>query len=188
MGISTAAWVKLALVIFLILVTVAASTASAAIVTFNGVATTSLPYTEAGLTFTNLPGTSPMIVAGGADGDLQGGTNGTPIHVHVAGSQAFNLVSLDIESIFRTWRIQSSTGTIFNPTTTGTINFTGLTGWTNLTSFDLIHDPGEANGTLTVDNIAFTLVPEPSAIMLAVLAVIGVSFKCRRRAVQGRPA
>jgi hypothetical protein len=161
------------------------SSASAAIVTFDGVATSSLPYTEAGLTFTNLLGTSAAIVAGGADGSLTAGTNTLPIHVHVAGSQPFNLVSLDIENIFRTWKIQSSSGAIFSPTAAGTINFTGMTGWSNLTSFDLIHDPGEANGTIRVDNISFTSVPEPSAAVLVGLAVGSLGFGfCRRSRVK----
>ena len=170
------------------IVLLSASSASAAIVTFDGVATTSLPYSEAGLTFTNLPGTSAAIVAGGANGDLVAGTNGLPIHVRVTGSQQFNLTSLDIEDIFRTWRIQSSTGAVFNPTGIGTVNFTGMTGWTNLASFDLIHDPGEANGTIRVDNIAFAPVPEPPAAVLAALGVCGVVLGCRRLARRNQPS
>jgi hypothetical protein len=170
------------------IVLLSVSCASAATVKFDGVATTSLPYSEAELTFTNLPGTSAAIVAGGVDGYLVGGTNGLPIHVRATGSQPFNLISLDIEDIFRTWRIQSSTGAVFNPTGTGMINFTGMIGWTNLKSFDLIHDPGEANGTIRVDNIVFAPVPEPSAAVLAALGAGGVMLRCRWRASRKEPS
>ena len=160
-------------------------------VTFDGVGFQNLPYTEEGLTFTNLPGTEPAVIGGGADGHLVGGTNVTPIHVRVTGSQPFDLTSLDIENIFRTWRIESSAGAIFDPTGTGTVDFTSLTGWTNLTSFDVVHDPGEANGTIRIDNIVFTPVPEPSAVALLVLSSVCLllrrqrTFRCTEAAKSG---
>jgi hypothetical protein len=161
----TRVWVVAANVMLL-----SVSYSSAGIVAFNGVATTNLPYSEAGLTFSNLPGGDNLIVAGGADGHLLGGTNTLPIHVRVTGAERFNLSALDIEGISRTWRIESSSGAVFNVGATGTINFIGLTGWTNLTSFDIIHDPPQANGSIRVDNIVFTSVPEPSAVVLTILA------------------
>jgi hypothetical protein len=153
------------------------SRVSAAVVNFNGISFQNLPYTEAGLTFTNMPGTDPAVIAGGADGHLVAGTNGTPIHVRVTGSQPFDLVTLDIENMFRTWRIESSAGAVFHPTTAGTVDFTGLTGWTNLTSFDVVHNPTAANGTIRVDNVVFAFVPEPTAGSLIGLAIMLVSLR-----------
>jgi hypothetical protein len=167
---------------FVLAVVLHLSTASAEIVKFDGVATSSLPYTEAGLAFTNVPGNTPAIVAGGADGYLTAGTNFVPIHIHVAGDQPFNLASLDIEELFRNWRIESSTGAIVHPSGTGTLDFSSLPGWSNLTAFDIVHDPAESNGAIRVDNIVFSRVPEPSvATVLLALSSFGLLLRRRRR-------
>src|SRR5688572_27999336 len=103
-----------------------ASWGMAATVNFNVPSTVNLPYSESGLTFSAMPSTAAMVVASSftGDGDLVGGTNSVPIHTHVTSAQPFDLVSLDVENIFRTWRIESSSGAIVTPTGTGTINFT----------------------------------------------------------------
>ncbi len=158
--------------------------ASAAVVDFNDISTTTLPYTEKGLTFTDIGGNN-SIVAGGVDGHLTAGTNIAPIRIRVTGVQPFDLESLVIENLFRSWSIQASTGATVTPISTGTLDFTGLTGWTNLSSFELIHDPGEANGTIRVDDITFTLVPEPATASL-LLAGSMLGLVRRRQLTSGR--
>ena len=157
-----------------------ASVASADFVTFDNVQTSNLPYSENGLTFSNLAGTSPAIVVGGTDGYLVAGTNTAPIHVRVSSPQQFDLVSLDIERILRDWRIESSSGAVYDVTTFGphTIDFTNLSGWSSLDYFDVVHDPGEANGTIRVDNIQFNAVPEPSTFFS--FGIIGILILKRR--------
>ena len=153
--------------------------ASAAVIDFNNVTTTSLPYTEESLTFTNTGQTNPVVI-GGTDGYLTSGTNTAPIRILATGTQPFDLESLAVEAIFRNWTIESSSGASFSPTATGTIDFTSLTGWTNITSFELIHDPGEANGTIRVDDINFTFVPEPTSGML-LISGLAVALMRRRQ-------
>jgi hypothetical protein len=147
-----------------------------------GTAFANLPYTENGLTFTDVTGTSPASIGGfGADKALVGGTNFTPIHVRATGVTPFDLLSFDIETISRTWRIESSSGAIFNPTTAGTINFTLMAGWTNLTYFDIVHSPAEPNGSIRVDDVAFNFVPEPSALVLIIGSMFGLAWTSRPR-------
>jgi hypothetical protein len=143
-----------------------------------------LPYAEQGLMFINLAGTSPaVIVTSGGDGHLVAGTNVTPIHVRVSGTQPFRLISLDVEQLFRTWRLESSAGALVNLSDAGSVNLGSDPGWTNLSYFDLVHDPGEANGSIRVDNIEFSIVPEPATWALCVAALAaGATFR-RPRAV-----
>ncbi|MEM0914520.1 MAG: PEP-CTERM sorting domain-containing protein [Planctomycetota bacterium] len=54
-----------------------------------------------------------------------------------------------------------------------------MQGWTNLTSFEFVHDPAEANGNIRIDDIVFTFVPEPTTGML-LLAASTVVFARRR--------
>lgn len=145
-----------------------------------------LPYTEKGLTFTNLPGTSPAVIGtSSGDGHLVAGTNVTPIHVRVSGMQPFRLISLDVEQIFRTWRIESSHGAVTGLPGVGAVGLGSDPDWTNLTYFDLIHDPGEANGSIRVDNIEFSIVPEPAAWALSVALALTPVIS-RRRLKGGR--
>ncbi|MEM6756286.1 MAG: PEP-CTERM sorting domain-containing protein [Planctomycetota bacterium] len=150
--------------------------ASAAVVDFNGVSTTNLPYTEENLTFTNTGDTNPVVI-GGADGYLTSGTNVAAIRILVTGSQPFDLESLSFESLTRTWTIESSSGGSLSPAGPGIFDFTSLSGWTNISSFELIHDPGEANGSIRLDDITFTIVPEPTSGVLllagSVIALVG---------------
>lgn len=135
-----------------------------------------LPYTEAGLTFTNL-GTSPAVVS---SGHLVAGTNFDPIHVRVTGAAPFDLISLDVLQLFRNWQVVASTGASLAPSI-GTLTFTELPGWQGIEFFDLIHDPPEANGSISADNILVQFVPEPSAAALAIVALLGLVICGRKR-------
>src|SRR5262245_37127808 len=97
----------------------------------------SLPFAQNGMTFTKVIANSPMSVTGfGTDMALVAGTNTIPIDVRAQLSPpgVFDLVSLDIEGLFRTWTIYASTGFKIPITATGTINFAGLPGWQEITS------------------------------------------------------
>ena len=136
--------------------------------------TQALTYVESGLTFLMGAGSVNGAIVGGADGYLTAGTNSTPIIFNVTSAVPFDLISLDVEGIFRTWRIQSTQGGNVSPNTTGTLSFAGQPGWSGITSFSIIHSPGASNGTIRIDNINFTAVPEPSSIVLILLSSLGV--------------
>jgi hypothetical protein len=123
-----------------------------------------LPYVEDGITFTNEgdDGFFRFFIGGFGDGNLSAGTNDVPLHARASSPVPFDLVSLDIETIFRDWRIESSLGGLVMPSGTGTLDFTNESGFQGITSFDIILDPPDANGTITVDNIVVNFVPEPS--------------------------
>ena len=137
-----------------------AENAFSQIVTFDDVPFSALPYSESGLTFTKTAG-SPGSAGGAGDGDLGAGTNDIPIRITVTSDQPFTLQTLDVEGIFRTWTIESSLGGVVSPAGTGQIDFTLLSGWTGISSFEIIHDPAEANGFIRIDNISFTTAPDP---------------------------
>src|SRR5262245_21765346 len=118
---------------------VAAFPALAITVDFDG-PFTALPYTEDGLTFSDLPGTS-VSVAGGSTGVLVSGTNTIPIHIRAAGTQPFDLQQIQITQLTRTWRIESSSGEVLNIPGAGTLNFAGQPGWSNIIYFASIHNP-----------------------------------------------
>jgi len=140
-----------------------------------------LPYSEDGLTFTDVTGNSPAVITGfSGDMELVGGTNSIPIHVRATGLTPFNLLSLDIKQLNRTWRIESSSGAMFNPTTTGTINFTAMSGWAEITYFDIIHSPAAANGSIRIDNVSFNLVPEPSVLAFACMSFFSLAWAATR--------
>jgi len=145
------------------------------LITFDPVFST-LPYTEGGLTFTNL-GTSLAVVSGGG---LVAGTNFDPIHVRATGSAPFDLISFDVRQLFQNWQVVSSTGATLTPSL-GTMTLTGLSGWQGITYFDLIHDPPQVNGTIRVDDFQIQFVPEPSAIVLGSLAIVGLLIAARRK-------
>lgn len=157
--------------------------ASATVIDFNGASTANLPYTEGNLTFSNTGDTDPVVI-GGEDGFLASGTNSGAIRIFVTGAQPFDLESISLESLFRTWRIESSSGESFSPTGPGIADFTGLDGWTSINSFELIHDPGEANGSIRIDDITITVVPEPAS--GALLLVGSIMTIARRRQPSNR--
>jgi hypothetical protein len=140
-----------------------------------GTAFQSLPYSEDGVTFTNL-GTSLATVGGfGAERSLAAGTNDQPIRVRATSPVPFDLVSLDFEQVFQTIRIESSLGGLVSVTfSPGTINFASVTGFQGINYFEIIHDPPQANGGSNVDNIVINFVPEPGA--LALLAIGGIAL------------
>lgn len=155
------------------------SPAPAATIEFGG-AFQALPYVEDGLTFANLPGTSPAVIgSNGGDGQLVAGTNVTPIKVRVSGAQPFDLISLDVEQMFRDWRIESSAGAITAIPGVGVLTLNDMPGWNNLSYFDLIHDPGEANGSIRVDNVVFEPVPEPNSLAIAGASLLSILIRCR---------
>lgn len=136
-----------------------------------------LPFSEDGLTFTALSG---RVYAGGTtDGYLAGGTNTIPIRVRVTGIANFDLLSLDVENYFRTWTIESSSGAVFDVLSEGTLDFESESGWRNLSYFEIVHDPGEPNGAIRIDNVSVQFVPEPSTAMCGLLAAISLQFFTR---------
>jgi hypothetical protein len=152
-----------------------------------GSAFQSLPYVEDGMTFTNLGTSLAVVGANAGDGNLVGGTNVDPIRVRATGDSAFDLVSFDVEQIFRDWRIESSSGGIVNLSGTGTKDFTGVSGFQGISYFEIIHDPGEANGSIRVDNVVFNAVPEPSTIaLLASGGALLVLWQARHRVREAR--
>jgi hypothetical protein len=120
-----------------------------------------LPYAEDGLTFTALSSGNGVGAGGPPDGELVAGTNTIPIRVRAAALQNFDLLSLDVEQVFRTWTLESSAGAVFNIAGAASLDFTGQVGWTNLSYFEFVHDPGEANGSIRADNVRVQFVSEP---------------------------
>jgi hypothetical protein len=142
-------------VIVLVIATLAVSRpAPATTVDFNSPGFTSLPYAENGLTFSTMPGTTS---AGVANGRLVSGTNFTPIHIRATGIQPFDLLSLNIASLSRTWRIESSSGAVLPLSGPGTVDFSTQTGWSNIVFFDMIHNPAEANGSIGVNSLDYQI-------------------------------
>jgi len=160
-----------------------ASAAHAVVIEF-GSTIQNLPYAEDGLSFTKVLANSPMSVTGfGTDMALIAGTNFTPIHVRATGVTPFNLDTLDVEGLARPWRLESSSGAVFNIPSTGTINLAAQPGWQSINYFDIIHNPAEPNGTITVDNVAVTFVPEPTFAGAATGLVLALLAWRRRRLV-----
>lgn len=114
----------------------------------------SLPYSEAGLTFSTLPGTNSAVIGSGG---MTSGTNFTLIHIRATADRPFSLVSLTIPSFSRKWRIESSSGAVVALASTGVTSFAELSGWTNISYFDLVHNPAEANGGIRVDRVEFAI-------------------------------
>jgi len=180
------------LAIFLFLGAVAHATAAEPVtLDFDNLSVPQLvtPYSENGFTVSVLSygnGGGAGICGGGGDGALCGGTNTVPLRFRITGETAFDLLSLDVEAGFRNWRIESSSGAIvsFTPNisleTPGTIDFDALPGWRGLSYFEIVHDPGEANGYINVDNIRLSPVPEPSTLAL-VTALAAIATNLRRR-------
>ena len=165
-----------------VLLSVCASAASAFAQTVTidfGTSTTSLPYFEDSFTVTSLSGGGTI---GGFDGDaeLVGGTNTVAIRWQVTGSEPFTLESLDVENIFRPWRFEAAGAQTVNITSAGTVDFSGVPGWQGISSFQIIHDPGQANGTATIDNIVAT-VPEPAGVSIGAAGVAALLLRRRHR-------
>ena len=170
----------------LMLAVVAPGPSRAEVIDF-GTASGSLPYSEDGLTFTKVNPASPMSI-GGFDGDaeLGAGTNFTPIHVRATGAGPFDLDTFDVEGLYRAWRLESSSGAVFNIPMTGTFDLRATSGWQGIAWFDIIHNPAEANGTITLDNVAVTFVPEPAAAAALLAGLAAVALRRRRRHDGGR--
>jgi hypothetical protein len=71
---------------------------------------------------------------------------------------------------------------------TGTIDFTSLAGWTNLTFVDIAHTASQANANLQLDNFQLNApsVPEPGSMVLMAVAgvsAIGIRRRNGRRAI-----
>jgi hypothetical protein len=150
-----------------------APAASAQVVTIDfGTAITPLPYVEDGFTVESLSG-GGIIGSDGSNGYLTGGTNAVPIRWRISSPQSFDLVSLDVLSYFRNWRIEAMGSETASITSAGTVHFASLSGWKGISSFEIIHDPGEANGTARIDNIVIAI-PEPAAgiLLLPALALL----------------
>src|SRR3954451_10013385 len=137
-------------VVFAITALVAPLSTSAMTVDFAASGFIVLPYSENGLTFSTMPGTNSAYVA---NGHLGSGTNFTPIHIRTTGIQPFDLMSINIGNFYRTWRIESSSGAVMPLLSTGTIDFSGQTGWSSIVYFDFIHDPAEPNGFIEVNSL-----------------------------------
>ena len=134
-----------------------------------------LPYEEDRILFSNPPGYPAMGSAGTVvsySGRLTAGTNNTPIRIRASASQPFDLLSLEVDQLFRDWRVVSSSGAVFDPLTVGAVDFSGVPGWTGISYFDLLHDPPEANGSIRVDRVVIRYVPEPASLALAMVALI----------------
>jgi hypothetical protein len=147
-----------------------------------------IPYTEDGFTVTAPSrGNGAGICGGSEDGYLCGGTNTVPIRFRIAGNTPFDLVSLDVEQVFRSWSIEASSGAILSlgsqtgTQSPGTISFEALPGWRSLSYFEIVHDPGQANGFINADNIRLLPAPEPSTLALCTaLTAIATNFRHRR--------
>lgn len=127
-----------------------------------------IPYTEDGFTVTAPSrGNGAGVCGGSEDGYLCGGTNTIPIRFRTAGETLVDLVSLDVEQVFRSWNIEASSGAILSlgsqtgTQSPGTIGFEALPGWRRLSYFEIVHDPAQANGFINVDNIRLLPVPNP---------------------------
>jgi len=163
-------------------------TVNAATVDF-GTVPTNLPYIQSGMVFTNQGPSLAVISGAGSDMALVAGTNVDPVNVRaqLVAPGTFSLTSIDIEQFFRTWTIQSSSGASVTVSSTGTIDFTGLSGWQGISSFNVIHSPAEANGSIQLDNVVFGPVPEPATVILILiggaiyLARMSVDFLGRHR-------
>lgn len=161
------------------LIVLAAASASGQTVTIDfGTATTSLPYTEDGFTVTSLSG-GGIIDGGDGDGELVGGTNTVPIRWQISAPAPFNLDALDVEDFARTWRIEAPGGQMVDVIADGTIDFTGRPGWQGISSFEIVHDPAQANGFARIDNMIVT-VPEPAALGGATLSMVALLSRHRR--------
>lgn len=111
-----------------------------------------VPYMESGLTFSTLPGTNTAVIG---TGELISGTNNIPIHIRATADRAFTLTSLEISQFYRAWRIESSSGAVLPVTAVGLIDFSSLSGWSNISYFDIVHNPAMANGSIRVNRVEF---------------------------------
>jgi hypothetical protein len=161
-----------------------AASVSAEVIDFGSSAVAlTLPYTEDGLTLYNLPGTHMAVIVHGDDRHLSGFSGFPmfpPVYIRAAGPKPLNLTSLDVEGFSGTWRIQSSEGASMILSGAGTFNFANKTGWSNIDYFDVIHDPVERPNVISIDNITFEFVPEPSSHIIFAVSMLGLMLRRRR--------
>ena len=122
------------------------------------------------------------------------GNNGEEVEFTFSGG-AFRMVSMDIEVIEDglTVTFLASTGATFDISSAGTIDFTALSGWSNIASFRMSAPLGTGTCSLQVvclnmafDNVTFDLpgtggVPEPGALALFGIGLLGLGMAARRR-------
>ncbi|HVJ85240.1 MAG TPA: PEP-CTERM sorting domain-containing protein [Caulifigura sp.] len=150
-----------------------------------------LPYAEDGFTFSTLLGGSQV---NGSAGDTNRYLNllgaSTPnARVRISGPGAFDLQSFDLRDVSsQPWTVSASSGAslvIPNATAVGTIDFTALAGWTNLTFVDISHTLMGNGANLRLDNFVFNTqaVPEPGSLALVAVSggVLGLTRFVRRR-------
>jgi hypothetical protein len=157
------------------------------VIEFDAPTTLSLPYTEGGLTFSEVgPSFSARVILG----DLRAIGSFAQFHIRGSSAQPFDLLSVENVTILGPWRFVSSAGAtqdVFGDeadlSSHQTFNFAGLPGWSNITHFDIIFA-----GTTTpprrvifVDRVTVATVPEPSFAIRATIAIGGL-WSFRRRA------
>ncbi len=148
-----------------------------------------LPYTESGLTFESIIPTASHLL--GATGKLYASGSGgsSPYHIRASSATRFHLQSMEIHAQFQNWRLESSTGAVMTLASSGPplpihVDFSGTPGWSNIDSFDLIHDYGGDRRHILIDNIRVQFVPEPSAATLATVVLLSVIRRCDRRGLR----
>lgn len=141
-----------------------------------GAGTPPLPYTEDGVTF----GTSPIGYI--AHGALRaGGLAGT---VHAEASDPFNLHAFEVEAVFRSWRIETSAGGVFQIPGVGLHDLTAIPGFRAIRYFNIVTND-DSNPLLNVNRLQISYVPEPAT--GAMLFLGALAFAGRRRRVYLNP-
>jgi hypothetical protein len=100
----------------------------------------------------------------------------------------FTLKSLDyfvtFSSLTSPWRFESSSGAVVLPDHQGspvqTIDFSALSGWSNISYFDVIFEAPNARHGIAVDNIVVAFVPEASALAMGGISLVGFAMIRRR--------
>jgi hypothetical protein len=149
-----------------------------------------LPYSADGFTFASQQGNSRVLgFSFNTDRylNLVGDSLGSNVTVRLTATTPFDFHSVDIEGFgpSRDWTFLASSGSTLNipgGSPAGTIDFTSLAGWTNLTFVDVIHDDAAANANLRLDNfdVSVSAVPEPSSIVLVGASLLAAGYQRRR--------
>lgn len=148
-----------------------------------------LPYSADGFTFASQQGNSRVLgFSFNTDRylNLVGDPSGSNVTVRLTGSTPFDFHSVDVEGFgpSRDWTFVASSGSTLNlpgGSPAGTIDFTSLAGWTNLTFVDVIHDDAAANANLRLDNfnVSVSAVPEPSSALLVGASLLAAGYRRR---------